>query len=301
MSRFYHKSEIKIEKWDELVRNTAGSDIFNYSFYLDAVAKEWGVFTNKEMSFGIVLPFVSRLGEKQIYTPVFYRYTELIGDKDDFSLSDFKNCLKQNFKYGQLNIKTELINKESTIFKLKKKTFQTIESEYKLKSLAKRMIKKAKSENFEINSDKNNLEQYIDFIFLHLAKKLPVFDKKSTKSAFKSLIYALNDENRLILKSVTKNKNIIAVTFYMMNENRLTYLKGATDDKYKESGVFYHLMNEGILAYQKEGLIFDFGGSSDENVRFFNTRFGAVDQNYFSMEWGKKPLLYRVIQKVKNG
>lgn len=300
MNRFYHKSEISLEKWDELVSQTANSDIFNYSFYLNAVAKDWGIFSNSNLTFGIVLPFVNKMGKKQIYTPVFYRYTELIGDANDFNLKDFVNCLKQNFKLGQLNFKTDLLS-DNSFFKLKNKTFQTITDEHKPKSLAKRMIKKANSEKFEISRDKNNIEQCIDFIFLHLSKKLPVFDKKSTEKTFKSLISGLNKENSLILRAVKKNKNLIAVAFYMKNENRITYLKGATDDKYKNSGVFYLLMNEAIKECQEERLVFDFGGSSDENVRFFNTRFSAVDQNYFSVEWGKASFLHKVIQKIKNG
>ena len=78
------------------------------------------------------------------------------------------------------------------------------------------------------------------------------------------------------------------------------YLLGDSNEDHKKKGVIYGLMDFGIQKAQSKGMLnFDFGGSNIESVADFYKKFGAVDIYYTRVHWDKRPLWFKIIQKIK--
>ena len=96
--KIVEREHIDIHKWDDLVALSKDATLFSLSHYLDAVAENWCVLVDENYSKGIALPYSIRLGIKCLYTPIFSRYTELLGGIDSKDiLSYLQNYLCLNY------------------------------------------------------------------------------------------------------------------------------------------------------------------------------------------------------------
>ena len=101
------RQNIDIEKWDQLCKQRVGVSVFSKSWYLDAVAENWCILVDDDYSRGIALPYSRRAGVVVLYSPIFGRYTELIGEFKDEELL----LIKERFKVIEFACRQELFDK----------------------------------------------------------------------------------------------------------------------------------------------------------------------------------------------
>lgn len=293
MAQLVSSKDLDKKKWNELVQSDCNATIFNHSYYIDSLAENWCLYCDEELSYGIIVPFKRIINQKIVYTPFFFRYSDLVGDKSKFSEDDFILCLKENFESGSLSLSFEVkwVNSISRDFQLIK--------ENKTKSLAKRQLKKISQYNLKVEEDNSKHEALFQLIFNQLSEKIRLYRKKSNRIKFLKLIEELKVNNNLITLIVYQDQKMVGGVFAMASHSRLIYLKGASVPELKEEGLMYLLINELIQKSIKEKLLFDFGGSSVENVRFFNTRFNGIDQSYYVYTWENNPTWFKLIKNAR--
>lgn len=290
---FIEREHIDTEKWDALVRNTPGSDVFSLSVYLDHVAERWCIFVDEEYTRGIALPYVVRLGIKLCYTPIFVRYVEWFGlPMDDHR---FMVELKHHFPSGRLQTKNKVRTK-----RLKRRIYQRIDVSTipEINSQSKRMLNKYERSEIQLVWE-NDIQTVIRFIRTELPMKVTSLDKKSI-DRLEKLVSALNDQGMLRTVVAKDGDKGVGGLFVIPFNGSFLYLKGAMAKDPKEMGVMYGAMQLAIEEAQKEGVDFDFGGSNAEGVKRFNYNLGGEDRKYYVIDWDNTPTWYRFLMKARN-
>ncbi|MBI1837110.1 MAG: GNAT family N-acetyltransferase [Flavobacteriia bacterium] len=286
--RIIERKKIDIIKWDALVEKHHDSTIFNLSVYLDSVAENWCVLVDEYYTCGIALPYTIRLGVKQLYTPIFGRYVDVIGRfPEEINLIDF---LKRNFLISSISIRNLNISTIENQF-----IYQEIK-EKKLNSQAKRMLLKFQKSNVKIE-ESNNFDSIHEIVERELSEKVTNF--KRNTNLILSLIHQLSSIGYLKSFAFYENESLVGGMFFMEYKNRVVYLKGAAEKKARDQGVMYKCMDQMIDYTLQANKVFDFGGSRVEGVRRFNMNFGGVDVIYVNLHWNNASFCWKLMQKIK--
>ena len=156
----------------------------------------------------------------------------------------------------------------------------------------KRLIKKAiKSDS--IIEESEDVDSFIQFFKLNTGEKVRYSNYNYTN--LRKLIAVLLEVKKGKIYKVLINGVVVAQGVYMVQEQRVTYLKGTTDSLGKKTGAMFLLMNELIKEHSGQSKVFDFGGSKIESIATFYKKFGAKDRVYYMFSknehsWGLKKL-----------
>lgn len=80
------------------------------------------------------------------------------------------------------------------------------------------------------------------------------------------------------------DKGIIGVAFYLIWKGRLVFLLSAINEIGKTKRIMFKMLDKIIEEYSEQDLIFDFAGSTIENVALRNEGFGANTETYFHLK-----------------
>ena len=285
------RAELNDEKWNQLRLNTQNASVFSSLTYLDAVAQDCMFFVVGDYAAALACPFFERLGVKTLYTPVFCRYIEWLGD-DSLVPNDLKNQLQEQFKEADIYIKSDLLGGGESL------VFQELNS-LALNTQAKRKVKKARTnKGWELRWEVP-LDAALERIENSLMGKFATL-KKEDFNTLRSLCRDLDEQHVLEVVGLYEKNYLQGALIFIREVGRTLYLKGASSQDVKQKGGMYFMMESGIKEALARGDVFDFGGSRIEGVRKFNFSFGGKDYGYFRYSWSNGPIVYRILKKLKN-
>jgi hypothetical protein len=288
--KIIERANIDTNKWDSLVTSKVNQSIFSQSIYLDVVSEKWCVITNEDYSCGIAVPYTVRLGIKCFTTPIFVRYLEWFGQKENWNYA--QELIEKNFSGGAFHVTENLVSNQNL------RCYQVINEERKLGTQAKRMLSKSKHVIIEFGED-SDITQILNIIATELPGKISTLNKHNIE-LLKILVHSLTQKG-YVKSLVIKNEQTVVAGILLIEFNGiLLYLKGASLPEYKKMGAMYQLMHHAIEYAQQKGLQFDFGGSSAEGVRRFNLNLGGVDKVYGVFHSDKAPLWFKELKRLKN-
>lgn len=279
-------SEIEKTRWDQLV-SSEETVPYDYSWYLDAVAEKWYLYVDEQYSKGIAFSTSTRLGIENITIPPFVRENRFYGNWNEKQKVDFFENISKRFSGGiiQSNFNCGKIVRQYQITR-----------KINLSKHAKRNINKAK--RCEISSAlSNDIEPAFSIMVDSLSQKIKDFDLKHQQLLLR-LFKSLQANNKLIIRNILKDGNIIGGLFFFKGKQRDLYIKGGANSFCKHNGGMYLAMNEQIIKTLSENKIFDFDGSEVPGVKRFNEYFGTEDMSYYQKQWDNNPLYYRIIRKI---
>ena len=272
--------------WDALVLKHHGS-VFSESCYLDSTAENWMIVYNTDRSAGMVCPYTLKLGVKILYAPFFHRFMEWIGEQMDWN--SILDVLKREFTVADAHI-------NAIIPKMKARYFQIIEpNELNLNQQAKRSLKKAI--DFQV-VEKLNRGELIQLIENELGSKIAAINSE-TALLLEKLTQSF-EPSRIIQLNLMEKEHWKGGIWLIENSTTVLYLKGTVEPASKQIGGMYTLIHHGINYASSKNKRFDFGGSSNENVRRFNLHFGAKDAVYSHLQWNNAPFWWNVLRKTKH-
>ena len=106
--------------------------------------------------------------------------------------------------------------------------------------------------------------------------------------------------NKGRLMTVQKGDEVLAMGYFFIQNNRITYLKGASTLQGRDSGAMYFLMDYLINEYSSTNRVLDFGGSKVSSVAEFYKRLGGVDKTYLSFSKNDLPYLIKKAKGVRD-
>jgi len=283
------REDINDAKWNSCVEQSQIQNPLIYSWSMDATTSKWCAVVNDDYSFIFPIPFEQQLNVKRARQQAFSRQVDYVGSQEDFYTA--LELLKKEF--SEFDIRVSL-----TKGNFERQCFQSIkfESDYKYSTNAKRLIKKANEViSYEVSDDLDVLVSlYADNSFLKF--KQPPSNIEKIKNSMKA--YLENGKGYVLIAK--EGEAAIGAAFFIEDKGTTYYLLGDSNEDHKKKGVIYGLMDFGIQKAQSKGMLnFDFGGSNIESVADFYKKFGAVDIYYTRVHWDKRPLWFKIIQKIK--
>jgi len=285
--KIIERSNIDVDKWNSLVENSNDSTFFSFAWYMDAVAENWCVLVDDAYSKGIALPYSKRAGVEVLYTPIFGRYSEVLGDFSNDDLS----FINERFKIIEFACRQQVLDKsESKIHQI------IVDYENrKVGSQAKRSLKKAEKSGFEILIS-DDYSMVIEKVKEELNHKFTGITEKSLEAL--ELLFA-NAKKANVIKVFNVNDALGGIVCFVSND-QLLYVKGAVDEKTKSNGGMYLALNSAIEFAKENNLKFDFGGSNIEGVKRFNYNLGGVDETYYMHVINNGPRWFKLARRIKN-
>ena len=112
--------------WDDLV-SAHRSLLFNYSWYLDSLANDWGVlFTDESQKKGIAIAFTCKLNQASVYPPFFHRHSSWVGNWTEQEQHEAIVFLKNQFNGGILAVDSAKNQPNNPIYQ-KNRTSETFQ------------------------------------------------------------------------------------------------------------------------------------------------------------------------------
>ncbi|MFN5418557.1 MAG: hypothetical protein ACK5B9_15975 [Flavobacteriia bacterium] len=287
--RFIQSNELNKKKWDELIQN---SNYFSYSYFLDAVAKNWGAYVDENYTKGLAVCFNQTMGIKILYPPFLGRCAEMINLSEKEKV-EILNQIQKDFKIGDLNLESEIKSGLVCV----KKVFQTYNPSLKQNTLSKRMLKKATESNFTIKEA--DFSKVLKIIYAELSQKVKELTSDN-QDRLSNFIKELDFQNKLISLGIFNvNTELDGGLLFFEGKDKITYITGACNADSRNLGGMYMAMNYLIEYATKNNKKVDFGGSNIESIRRFYISIGGEDQEYFSYHWNKAPLWFNFLRSIK--
>jgi hypothetical protein len=295
MLKFVESKHIDPEKWTKLEEQSAHS--FGCRAYFEPLSMHWGAIVLGDYEAALVLPYKTKMAWSWVYTPHFYRASYWLGAWSAEAQQEALNLLQQKFPFGQLNIGSL----DDNLGEVEKKmVHQVIDPQGfnfdALNKLAKRMVKKAEQQNFTFTTELH-IDHFVDFLRVELSDKIDSFRGEDLQR-FEQLILSLSAQNMLHFEGALEGGKLLGGLLVVVLPNRHLYLKGTATFTSKKQGLYYLLMHRAIARAIEKDVVFDFGGSQVDGVANFNRNFGAQDEFYTQITWGREPLSYKLMKKI---
>lgn len=281
--------------WDDLVR-AHRSLLFNYSWYLDSLANDWGVlFTDETQKKGIAIAFTCKLNQASVYPPFFHRCSSWVGNWTEQEQYEAIVFLKNQFNGGILAVDSAKNPPNNPIYQ-KIELAKHFRENYHTQ--AQRMLKKANNNQIKL-SNHFDKQLFVQLLVNELGSKDDVWHTEAVLK-FENLIDALMQHNQFNFIEIQHNNKSVGGLIIMQDAQYHIYLKGACTAEVKKLGGMYLAMDKAIETAMQNNSTFDFGGSRIEGVARFNRNMGGQDTDYTIISWNNHPIWYNTIKKIRH-
>jgi hypothetical protein len=307
MIQYLEPEQIDRQKWDACIATAHNSIIFNYSWYLDATCDYWGALVKGDYEAVFPLPFKHRMASFFIFQPFFSRQLDVYS-KTPLSAAEidsFFEAIPEPFKHIQVGFgKIEDYVPQS--FEIEEFEYQQLQLSNDYNTLkagystnAKRLLKKAEKAVLRI-APLDDPALIVDMFKAEKGKKIGALNEKDFKRLVNLMNVCLAHNKGEALGVYNTEGTLIATGFFMLETNRIMYLKGTANAEGKQLGAMYFLFNSVIEKNAGKEMILDFGGSRVKSVAEFFKKFGAVDAFYLFLSRNNLPGWVNILKKSKD-
>ena len=258
-----------------------------------------------DYEFILPIPYTVKNRQSILYQPFFSQQLNVLGKElpSVELINQFILCIPEKFKLAQFNFPNYLIQ-NTTGYEIEEVVFQyldlnqeyeTVSSEYSTN--AKRQIKKAINNELKV-LEAEDLEAFMSLFKETVGNKLNF--NEDNFSRLKSLMEVGLANNSGKLWSVQKDDEVVTMGYFFIQNNRVTYLKGASSKEGRDSGAMYFLMDTVIKKYADSKRVFDFGGSKVSSIAEFYKKLGGKDQTYLSFSKNDLPWLLKKAKGLRD-
>ncbi|MFZ4398483.1 MAG: GNAT family N-acetyltransferase [Bacteroidales bacterium] len=248
----------------------------------------------------------SKFNIHYIYQPFFTRYFGIFSKSvvDVRIVNNFLNAIPERIKFIEFNIhesnpieRTDF-QKQERFFQILDitKTYEEISADYK--GDARRNLKKASKVNLSI-VDRLAPEKTVALFKQNKGKQLKELHEIDYLRLQNLMYAAINHDCGISLGAFNSENDLIAAAFFIISKQRILFLKGSANTEGKKSGAMYLLIDTMLKKYAQKVDIFDFGGSSVENIASFNHNFGAKNCLYLQVKKNNLSLIIKQLSGKK--
>jgi len=301
--RYITHNELDKSKWDNCIETASNGIVFAYSWYLDAVCDNWDALVLNEYEAVFPITKKSKFGLNYFFNPIFALQLGVFSNQKITTglVNQFLEAIPKKLKLVdiQLNFGNSVKNQ---LFEVSNKKCQFIDlsSSYeeiskKYSTNLKRNLSKAIKQNCEIVLSLET-ENVIKLFKENRGETLKEMKDEQYKRLH-SLLIELKQRKLGKIYECWLEHELVASACFSITNDRIIYIKGGSTPKGREVGAMHMIMDEVIHLNSNSKFIFDFGGSSIEQVARFNHSFGATDYEYQRLYRNNLPFIVKLLKK----
>lgn len=289
--------KIDKQKWDECLNNSSVPFIYASSVYLDTMADNWDGIIVGDYECIMPVPWKKKFGIKYVYHVPFMQQSGMFGKK--FQQNDINAGIKlmiQSFKYGDYFLNHYNNFKGG---KVCNNYILSLASNYRSISFFysdKLKADLAKAAKNSLEYEHADADEVINLFRELYAEKIPDVTSKDYKN-FYDLCEIKSKENNLIVRKVSSDKKILAMSLLLKDKLRIYNLMSGTISEGRKMYAGHFLYDSLIKEFSQTGLIFDFEGSDIPGVEHFYKSFGAINQPYTKIHFNNLPYILRLLKR----
>jgi hypothetical protein len=296
---YLRRQEIDLLKWDACIGSAPNGLIYGLSFYLDAItAGQWDALVLEDYRAVMPLPWNKKFGFHYLYQPFCTPCLGIFGDDPhDLPVATFLQSIPKKFKYWDIDLnEANLFSSVSAApgptahtprpkpsprinhFLHLDRTGEELEQDYN--RLAKRMCKRAVSENFDLIRNIGPRD-VIDLYRKEYGAKHPRIKTESYERLMICADTAFNKGHVQTYLALWPDDGGIAAFYLVMSDKKFVYSTlGGSTPRGKEAGAFYLLTDAAIKDHARSPRIFRFEGSDIPGIASFDASFGSAPVSY---------------------
>jgi len=301
--RILKRKEIDEQKWNALIHASLNSLPYALTYYLDAVAENWGAVVLNDYETVLPLVWLRKFGVKCLYQPYYCQQLGFFSSEEVDACVMKEMLLQANaFPYISINLNpsAKIIAGE---FKLSKKKNLLLDL-----SGGYSILRKKYSENHRRNitkaekaglvfSKEVELKQFQKFYLENVNLQKENF-KPQHEKIFKTLTQEVvaNGTGKIFSVSTT-DENLLAATLILSHQNRFINIINTSSAEGKKTGSSHFLFDKAISVIASaeigdcfakprndKSLVFDFEGSSIPTIARFYEGFGAYEETFYNYQ-----------------
>jgi len=286
---FFKRKEIDDTKWNGLIAGAFNSLPYALTWYLDAVAENWGALVLNDYEVVMPLVWLTKLTVKCLYQPYYCQQLGLFG-KEVFTESLYRNFIKtasEEFAYIDVNLNPSaalifpgpgLTSKTNLLLELAG-DYSGLQKNYSVNH--KRNIARAQKHGL-LFSENIKLSSFQKFYLENINREKENFKTKHEK-IFRQLSHQLVSRGLAgIFSAVNDQGQPLAAVLLIYHRNRIIGIINTSSSTGKKRGASHFLFDQIIKKFSESTYTLDFEGSSIPTIARFYEGFGAERETFYN-------------------
>ncbi len=301
--QYLTRRQIDIAKWDHCIYGAVNGNIYGYSWYLDAMAKNWDALVLGDYQTVMPLTWNKKYGFYYLYQPAFTASTGVYGNQlNNEIINAFIRAIPKKFKLVEISLNAgnllpghelpDSVNRVNYILPLQE-DYTVIRKRYR--DNHKRNIQKAIQYGCTLQKG-IAIDDIIGLSKDSLQHLLPPMDEDYER--LKKLYQHLLTTGKTDSYGVYDNKQqLMASCVFFFSHQRAYYILVGNNPLGKTIGASHYLVDSFIQEHAGTHLTLDFEGSDIRSLAFFYNGFGAGIEYYPALRINRLPFYLKWLKK----
>ena len=296
MIRYRKHKEIDKSRWDECIRNSVNRLPYAYSWFLDIVSPGWDSLEMNDYETVFPLTHNRKFGIRYIYQPYFAQQLGVFSREHlTASLVDeFLQSIPGRFSFIHLHLnsmnKTDngsyqqvpRMNHELDLIS----SYDILFREYNQNT--RRNIRKALDHDITIRR-KAEPDELIALFTGNYGQNEKTLKFRHYEMLRTLMNYCLKNTFSITMGAYLPDDTLCAGVFLLRDQDRFIYHFAASDQRARENGAMFLLIDSFLKEHSGQPLILDFEGSNDPNMARFYKGFGARESLFTEVVINRLP------------
>lgn len=297
------RNEIEDKKWNGCIHFAINSYPYGYTWYLDNVAEYWEGLVYKDYEMVFPLVWNKKFSVHYLYQPLFTQQLGLFSLEPLTALiiESFLDNIPEKFKFIEINL-NYLNQTTHPDFEISPLTNYVLDMNHDYEDLyrsysenTKRNLKKSGKAGLNI---KNTIkpETVVDFFKVNIGRGLPEIRESHYHSLHRVIYQAQHYGMGQTYGVYDPIHGLVATGFFLFGKKQLINLLPATNEKGREVGAGFHLLDFIIRVNAGKKITLDFEGSMIPSIAKFYRGFGAQTSDYWRLKRNKLPWYLKIFK-----
>jgi hypothetical protein len=289
-------TQINRDKWDVCISASTNSLVYATSAYLDSMADNWDGFIADDYRLVMPVPWRKKFGVKYYYDVPFVQQLGVFAaslSAEDVDV--FKTQLQRSYRYGRysFNYGNAIDATRCNNYVLPLSSRYEVSKQFYSSNLSGSL---SRINDRKLQYTPADSEEAIKIFRDLYGKRFPHVTENDYNN-FASLCKIKEQENRLIVRKVCADDEVLSIALFIKDERRIYNLMPSTTENGRQKLAGHFLFDSLIKEFSHTGMMLDFEGSDIPGIENFYAGFGAVNQPYFKLHFNRLPILLRVFKR----
>ncbi len=275
--------------------------IYGYSFYLDAMTKQWDALVLNDYETVMPLTWKKKYGISYLYQPFLTAQLGVFGKNiTEKQLETFIELIPSHFKFVEINLNSgNALAIPAGFFSVRSNYILKLDKSYKdiyqnYRENIQRNIKKAIQLGCTIEKD-FDAEKVIELAVQQM--KSQGQETAENIERFRNLYQHLHDRQMAMTYGISLKNELLASCIFFFSHQRAYYILVGNSPNGKTIGASHMLIDAFIKDYSGKNIVLDFEGSDIPSLAFFYSSFGAVHETYPALKINRLPFYLKWMKK----